>query len=138
VEAAARAAQAHDFITELPLRYESVVGERGVTLSGGQRQRIAIARTLLLDPRILLLDDAMSSVDSETEFRLQMALLDLMSNRTSFVIAQRLSTVRHADRILLLDEGRLIAEGTHGELLATSCLYAEIVSGQMAGEGRLS
>jgi ATP-binding cassette subfamily B protein len=107
------------------------VGERGVTLSGGQKQRIAIARALLKDPHILVLDDATSSVDSETEQLIQKALERLMRGRTSFVIAQRLSTVRMADLILLLDEGRVAARGTHEELLRTSGLYAEIYHRQL-------
>jgi ATP-binding cassette subfamily B multidrug efflux pump len=131
VVAAARAAQADDFIAELPEGYDTIVGERGVTLSGGQRQRISIARTLLLDPKILLLDDATSSVDAETESRLQLALRQLMAGRTSFIIAQRLSTVRLADRILIVDQGRLAAQGTHAQLAEDSCLYAEIVASQL-------
>ena len=128
---AARAAQAHDFIMEMPYGYETRVGERGSTLSGGQKQRIAIARALLKDPRILILDDAMSSVDTETERLIQKALERLMEGRTSFVIAQRLSTVRMADQILVLDKGRIAAQGTHQELLQTSGLYAEIYERQL-------
>ncbi len=131
IEAAARAAQAHDFIMAMPEGYETPVGERGVTLSGGQKQRIAIARALLKDPRILILDDAMASVDSETEHLIQKALERLMEGRTTFVIAQRLSTVRRADCILLLDKGRIAARGTHEELLCTSGLYAEIYRRQL-------
>ena len=123
---AAKAAQAHDFITEMPDGYDTEVGERGVTLSGGQKQRIAIARALLKNPRILLLDDATSSVDTETERRIQIALERLMLGRTSFIIAQRLSTVRMADKVLVLQGGRVAAAGTHEELLAKSGLYAEI------------
>ena len=123
---AAKAAQAHDFITAMPDGYDSEVGERGVTLSGGQKQRIAIARALLKDPRILLLDDATSSVDTETERLIQIALERLMVGRTSFIIAQRLSTVRMADKVLVLQGGRIAAAGTHEELLQTSGLYAEI------------
>ncbi|MBN1262036.1 MAG: ABC transporter ATP-binding protein [Anaerolineae bacterium] len=129
--AAARAAHAHAFITAMPEGYATEVGERGVTLSGGQRQRVAIARALLKDPRILILDDATSSVDTETEQLIQAALQRLMQGRTSFVIAQRLSTVRTADRILLLDQGRIAAQGAHDELLRTSGLYAEIYHGQL-------
>lgn len=132
VEAAARAAQAHDFISALPDGYDTAVGERGSGLSGGQRQRIAIARALLVDPRILIFDDSTSAVDSETEGRIQQALDRLMTGRTAFVIAQRLSTARRADRIIVLDEGRVVAEGTHEELLATSAVYCEIVSSQLA------
>ena len=123
---AAKAAQAHDFIMAMPKGYETDVGERGVTLSGGQKQRIAIARALLKDPRILLLDDATSSVDTETERLIQIALERLMRGRTSFIIAQRLSTVRMADKVLVLQDGRVGAAGTHDELLRKSGLYAEI------------
>ena len=129
---AARAAQAHSFIAEMPNGYDTLVGERGVTLSGGQRQRIAIARALLKDPRILILDDATSSVDTETEQLIQMALERLMRGRTSFVIAQRLSTLRKADLILVLAEGgRIAARGTHDELLRNSGLYADIYHRQL-------
>jgi len=134
VEAAARAAQAHDFIADFPAGYATVVGERGVGLSGGQRQRIAIARALLLDPRILILDDSTSSVDAETEYQIQQALLRLMRGRTSFVIAQRISTVRNADLIVLLDQGRVVAQGTHDDLLRESALYGEIVDSQFGGD----
>ena len=123
---AAKAAQAHDFILAMSKGYETEVGERGVTLSGGQKQRIAIARALLKDPRILLLDDATSSVDTETERLIQLALERLMVGRTSFIIAQRLSTVRMADKVLVLQGGRIAAAGTHEELLHSSGLYAEI------------
>ena len=123
---AAKAAQAHDFITKMPEGYATKVGERGVNLSGGQKQRIAIARALLKNPRILLLDDATSSVDTETERLIQIALERLMQGRTSFIIAQRLSTVRMADKVLVLQNGRVAAAGTHDELLRQSGLYAEI------------
>ncbi len=123
---AAKAAQAHDFIAAMPDGYDTNVGERGVTLSGGQKQRIAIARALLKDPRILLLDDATSSVDTETERLIQIALERLMVGRTSFIIAQRLSTVRMADKVLVLQDGRIAAAGRHEELLHRSGLYAEI------------
>ena len=128
---AARAAQAHEFILEMPLGYATPVGERGLTLSGGQRQRVAIARALLKDPRILILDDATASVDTETEQLIQQALERLMHGRTSFVIAQRLSTLRLAHWILVLDKGRIAARGTHDELLHTSGLYAEIYYQQL-------
>jgi ATP-binding cassette subfamily B protein len=129
--AAARDAQAHQFIMEMPYGYDTEVGERGITLSGGQKQRIAIARALLKDPRILILDDATSSVDTETERLIQLALQRLMRGRTSFVIAQRLSTVRMADQILVLEKGRIAASGTHEELLRTSGLYTEIYHRQL-------
>lgn len=128
---AARAAQAHDFIQTMEHGYDTPVGERGVTLSGGQKQRIAIARALLKDPRILILDDATSSVDTETEQLIQQALAHLMQGRTSFVIAQRLSTVRTADLILLLDNGRVAARGTHDELLRSCGLYSDIYYRQL-------
>lgn len=132
--AAARGAQAHDFIMRMPLGYDTHVGERGVTLSGGQKQRIAIARTLLLDPRILILDDATSSVDTETERLIQMALERVMHGRTTFVIAHRLSTVRRADLILVLERGRIIARGNHSTLLETSRQYAQIYQRQLTPE----
>ncbi len=128
---AARAAQAHDFIVQAPKGYDTYVGERGVTLSGGQKQRVAIARALLTDPRILILDDATSSVDAGTEHLIQKALERLMRNRTTFVIAHRLSTVRLADLILVLDTGRIVARGTHDALLQTSGLYADIYYRQL-------
>lgn len=133
---AALAAQAHSFISEMPNGYDTLVGERGVTLSGGQRQRIAIARALLKDPRILILDDATSSVDTETEQLIQMALERLMRGRTSFVIAQRLSTLRMADLILVLEKGSIAARGTHAELPRTSGLYAEIYHHQLRPQER--
>ena len=126
VIAAARAAQAHEFIESFPNGYETIVGERGVTLSGGQRQRVAIARALLMDPRILILDDSLSSVDTQTEKLIQAALDKLMEGRTTFVIAHRLSTVRRADLILVMDKGRIVERGTHEELLRFDGLYKEI------------
>jgi len=134
IEAAAKAAAAHDFIMALPDGYDTEVGERGVTLSGGQRQRIAIARALLLDPRILILDDATSSVDTETEQRIQEALTMLMRDRTCFVIAQRVSTVRNADLILVLDQGKLVAQGRHSDLIRESGIYADIYYRQLRPE----
>jgi ATP-binding cassette subfamily B protein len=131
VLAAARAAQVDEFVAALPQGYETLVGERGVTLSGGQKQRVAIARALLKDPRILILDDATSSVDTETERLIQRALESLMRGRTSFVIAQRLSTVRQADLIVVLDAGRIVASGTHAQLLRTNELYAAIYERQL-------
>jgi len=134
VVSVARAAAAHDFIMDFPLGYETPVGERGSTLSGGQKQRIAIARALLTDPRILILDDSTSSVDVATEYQIQQALDQLMVGRTSFVIAQRISTVRNADQILVLDKGRIAARGTHEELLESSEIYADIYSSQLVDD----
>ncbi len=131
IVAAAKAAEAHDFITSFPQGYDAPVGERGVTLSGGQKQRIAIARALLLDPRILILDDATSSVDYETEYRIQQALERLMEGRTSFVIAQRIATVLNADQILVLEQGEIVARGSHEELMRESPIYAEICYSQL-------
>jgi ATP-binding cassette subfamily B protein len=127
VETAARRAQAHEFIVRLPDGYATRVGERGLTLSGGQRQRVAIARALVADPRILVLDDATSSVDASTEQLIKQALAEAMAGRTTFVIAHRLSTIALADEIAVLEGGRLIAKGTHDELLQTDSLYREIV-----------
>ena len=110
----------------LPDGYDTWVGERGITLSGGQKQRIAIARTLLMDPRILILDDSTSSVDTETEYLIQQTLNDLMSTRTTFVIAQRLRTVKMADQILVLQDGRIVERGTHQQLLRKGGLYRQI------------
>ncbi len=131
VIAAAKAAQAHDFIQEMAEGYDTVVGERGMTLSGGQRQRVAIARALLMDPRILILDNSTSSVDTQTERLIQQALDNLMVGRTTFVIAHRLSTVRRADLILVMDGGRIVERGTHSELLAQDGLYREIYELQL-------
>jgi ATP-binding cassette, subfamily B, multidrug efflux pump len=135
--AAAKAAQAHDFILEMSEQYDTPVGERGVTLSGGQRQRVAIARALLMDPRILILDDSTSSVDSQTEHLIQEALSRLMEGRTTFVIAQRLSTIRRADLILVLEKGRIAQHGKHKELLEQDGLYREIYNLQLRDQERL-
>jgi ABC-type multidrug transport system fused ATPase/permease subunit len=134
IVAAAKAAQAHDFIMDMPNGYDTRVGEGGSTLSGGQKQRMAIARALLVDPRILILDDATASVDTHTEGLIQQALERLMHGRTSFIIAQRLSTVRKADLILVLEDGRIAAAGTHTELLRSSDLYAEIYRRQLRAD----
>jgi ATP-binding cassette subfamily B protein len=131
VVAAAKAAQAHDFIMGLPQGYETHVEERGVNFSGGQKQRIAIARALLTQPRILILDDATSAVDVETESKIQAALDTIMQGRTSFVVAQRISTVLNASKIVVIDKGRIAAEGTHQELLQTSPIYQEIYDSQL-------
>jgi ATP-binding cassette, subfamily B, multidrug efflux pump len=130
IRAVAEAAQAHDFIMQMPDGYDTLVGERGVTLSGGQKQRLAIARALLTDPRILILDDATASVDSQTERQIQKALDNLMAGRTTFVIAHRLSTMRRADLILVLEQGGIVARGTHATLIHTSPLYADIYARQ--------
>ncbi len=132
--AAAKAAQAHDFIMEMTAGYDTEIGERGVTLSGGQRQRIAIARALLLDPRILILDDSTSSVDTQTERLIQQALDKLMEGRTTFIIAQRLSSVRRSDLILVLENGQIVERGKHDELLAQNGLYREIYELQLRGQ----
>jgi ATP-binding cassette subfamily B multidrug efflux pump len=131
VVAGAKAAQAHDFILELPDGYETHVEERGTNLSGGQKQRIAIARALLTNPSILILDDSTSSVDVETETKIQSALDTLMKGRTSFIVAQRISTVLKADKIVVIDKGQIAAEGTHRELLQSSPIYQEIFASQL-------
>jgi ATP-binding cassette subfamily B protein len=127
VEAAARRAQAEEFIAELPAGYDTPIGERGLTLSGGQRQRLAIARALLADPRILILDDATSSVDATTEHEIKQALREVMRGRTTFIVAHRLSTISLADEVVVLERGRVAARGTHDELLEASDLYRAIV-----------
>jgi ABC-type multidrug transport system fused ATPase/permease subunit len=126
VEAAARAAQAHEFVLELPQGYDTVVGERGITLSGGQRQRLAIARALLIDPRILVLDDATASVDATTEAKIRSGLREVMRDRTTIIIAHRLSTISLADEIVVLDGGEIAARGTQAELLEWSAVFREI------------
>jgi ATP-binding cassette subfamily B protein len=131
---AAKAAAAHDFIMEFPDGYDTAVGERGATLSGGQKQRIAIARALLLKPSILILDDSASSVDFATERKIQNALDLLMKDRTSFVIAQRISSVRNADQIIILDKGEIVAQGTHAELIEDSPIYNEIFTSQLVDD----
>ena len=137
IEAAARAAQAHEFIMSFPDGYETQVGERGVTLSGGQKQRVAIGRALLLDPRILILDDSTSAVDTETEHLIQMALQELMQGRTTFVIAQRLLTLKNADMILVLDDGHIVERGTHDELVHNGGLYQQIYDLQLKDQEEL-
>jgi ATP-binding cassette subfamily B protein len=131
VIAAAKAAQAHDFIMELPQQYDSPVEQRGTNFSGGQKQRIAIARALLTQPRILILDDSTSAVDVETETKIQDALEELIGQRTSFVVAQRISTVLKADKIVVIDKGRIVAQGTHKELIQSSAIYQEIYDSQL-------
>ena len=126
IEKAAKTARIHDFIMTLPEGYDTWVGERGTTLSGGQKQRIALARTLLLDPAILVLDDSTSSVDTETEYLIQQALQEVMKGRTTFVIAQRLRTVKMADQILVLNNGCIVEKGRHEELLKQDGFYRRI------------
>jgi ABC-type multidrug transport system fused ATPase/permease subunit len=126
VEHAARLAQAHEFVVELPDGYDTVIGERGITLSGGQRQRIAIARALVVDPRLLILDDATASVDATTEAKIRVGLREAMRGRTTIIIAHRLTTIALADEIVVLEDGRLVARGTHDDLIGTSDVYREI------------
>ena len=134
VQAAARAADADEFIVQLPRGYDTIVGERGYTLSGGQRQRIAIARTLLVNPPILVLDDATSAVDVQVEQEIHEGLKTLMQGRTTLIVAHRLSTIGLADRVVLLDGGRVVADGTHTELLESSSLYVEVLAQVEADE----
>lgn len=138
VEAAARAASAHEFIEQLPQGYASFLGENGVRLSGGQKQRLIIARAILRDPALLLLDEATSALDSENEYRVQQALINLTRNRTTLIIAHRLSTIRHADRILMLDQGQCVAEGTHDALMANNATYQRLVRLQFGRAERTS
>jgi len=135
VEEAAKAAEADVFISSFPDGYDTAVGQRGVTLSGGQKQRIAIARALLVKPRILILDDSTSSVDAETEYRIEQALDHLLTDTTRFIVAQRISTVLNADKIIVLDEGRVVAQGTHRQLLKSSPIYREIYDSQLGSGG---
>jgi ABC-type multidrug transport system fused ATPase/permease subunit len=128
---AAKVAQLHDFIESLDMGYETVIGERGSTLSGGQRQRLSIARAILLDPPVLILDDSTSSVDAETEDQIRRAMESVMRGRTTFVIAHRLSTVHRADAILVIQDGKIVEQGTHQELLASGGLYREIYELQL-------
>jgi ATP-binding cassette subfamily B protein len=132
---AAKMAQAHEFIMSFPEGYDTSVGQRGVNLSGGQKQRIAIARALLVKPKILILDDSTSAVDVETEAEIEKALESLLDETTSFIVAQRISTVLKADKILVLDNGRIVAEGTHDDLMDTSPLYQEIFESQLGDGG---
>jgi ATP-binding cassette subfamily B protein len=135
---AAKAAQAHDFIVKLPNGYDTSIAARGVNLSGGQKQRIAIARAILLKPEILILDDSTSSVDVETETKIQDALEELIKSSTTFVVAQRISTVLRADKIIVIDRGKIVAEGTHQELMKSSPIYQEIYDSQLGNGKQLS
>ena len=135
---AAKIARIHDFIVSLPEGYSTEVGERGITLSGGQKQRVAIARTLLLDPKILVLDDSTSSVDMETEFLIQQALQELLKGRTAFVIAHRIRTIRNADQILVINDGRIVERGVHDDLIAAGGLYREIYEVQLRDQEQLA
>jgi subfamily B ATP-binding cassette protein MsbA len=130
VLAAARAAHAHEFVERLPLGYDTIVGERGIKLSGGQRQRVAIARAILKNPAVLVLDEATSNLDTESERLIEDALSRLLVGRTTLIIAHRLSTVRRADRLVALDRGRIVEEGTHADLLARGGLYARLYQRQ--------
>jgi ATP-binding cassette subfamily B protein len=135
VVAAAKAAQAHDFIVAFPEGYDTVLGQRGVNLSGGQKQRIAIARALLVRPKVLILDDSTSAVDVETEAKIETALEELMADSTTFVVAQRISTVLNADKIVVLERGQVAAVGTHAELMRSSPIYQEIYESQLGDGG---
>jgi ABC-type multidrug transport system fused ATPase/permease subunit len=132
IENAAKIAKIHDFIDSLPQRYDTLVGERGITLSGGQRQRVAIARALLINPAILILDDSTSSVDAETEKEIYEALKELVKNRTVFIITQRLSTLKLADRIVVIEDGKVVEDGKHEDLIKRSGAYAKLYMAQFA------
>jgi ATP-binding cassette subfamily B protein len=134
LEAACRAANIHDFIAGMPDGYDTIVGERGYRLSGGEKQRVAIARVILKDPRVLILDEATSHLDSQSEALIQQALEHVMRDRTSLVIAHRLSTVLSADKILVMEKGRLVEQGTHTELLAQDGVYAKLYHTQFRGD----
>ncbi|HSW58455.1 MAG TPA: ATP-binding cassette domain-containing protein, partial [Dehalococcoidales bacterium] len=136
VEAAAKAAQIHDFIQSLTRGYDTWVGERGVTLSGGEKQRVAIARTLLVDPAILILDDSTSNIDIETEHLILQALQKIIQGRTTFVITHRLPIIQKADLILVLKDGRIVERGTHADLLAMNGFYNKTFQGQVLAEGK--
>ncbi|MEM6855895.1 MAG: ATP-binding cassette domain-containing protein, partial [Planctomycetota bacterium] len=131
IQHAAQQANAHEFIVDMPDGYATLIGERGVKLSGGQRQRLAIARAILADPKILILDEATSNLDTESERLIQASLADLMQDRTSFVIAHRLSTITHADQILVISQGRIIEQGTHDELMAAAGTYRGMIEMQL-------
>ena len=131
---ASKAAYAHDFIVELPQGYDTIIGERGMTLSGGQRQRLSIARAILKNPPILILDEATSSLDTASEMMVQGAIENLMKNRTTFVIAHRLSTIKRADRIIVLDKGMILEEGTHKELYECGGLYKKLYELQFSDQ----
>ena len=136
IERAARLAGAHDFIDDLPEGYDTLLGEHGFSLSGGQRQRVAIARAILADPRVLILDDATSSVDPTKEHEIRDALAEVMRGRTTIIIAHRPATIALADRVVLIDDGAVAAEGTHAQLLATSARYREVLAQAEAGRRR--
>jgi len=136
VEDAARRANAHEFIESLPERYETFIGERGVKLSGGQQQRLAIARAILAAPQILILDEATSNLDTESEQLIQASMAELLKGRTTFVIAHRLSTIQRADLILLMDDGGIVERGTHAELMARGGVYHGMVVRQMTAHDR--
>jgi ATP-binding cassette subfamily B protein/subfamily B ATP-binding cassette protein MsbA len=138
IEDAARRANAHEFIVRLPETYDTFIGERGVKLSGGQQQRLAIARAILASPQILILDEATSNLDTESEQLIQASMSTLLAGRTTFVIAHRLSTVRRADLILLMEEGRVIERGTHDELMSARGVYYDMVQRQIASQGETS